>query len=174
MRSTIHASNITIHLITVWEAPASDLHLYQRSLGAFQSALRQRTHLGEPVLSAAFDMSASSVLDTQRQLENLDPSNAQYQPLLHELLSHQDLKPHIQGLHGPDLEEFVELLDRVGETNVDTRRQCLPVPIRRSATFQSPTISSGRPCADSKASAAAATSCQDPTSFRAKDFRRDR
>ena len=106
----------------------------------------------------------ASVLDTQRQLENLsDPSDTQYRPLLHELLSHQDLKPYIQGLHGPGLEEFIELLDRVGEANVDTRHQCLPVPIRRSATFQPQTISTGRPRADSKASAATAVFCHDPT-----------
>jgi hypothetical protein len=52
-----------------------------------------------------------------KQLEKLDPSDAKYRPLLHELLSRQDLRPYVQSLHGSDLEGFVELLDKVGRTD---------------------------------------------------------
>jgi hypothetical protein len=53
----------------------------------------------------------------QQQLEKLDPSDAKYRPLLHDLLSHQDLRAYVQSLHGSDLEGFVELLDKVCRTN---------------------------------------------------------
>lgn len=65
---------------------------------------------------------STSVSDTQKQLEILDPSDDKYRSLLHELLSNRDLKPYVQGLHGPDLEGFIELLDRVGKANIDRYR----------------------------------------------------
>jgi len=57
-----------------------------------------------------------TVSDVQKRLEGLGPSDDKYRPLLHELLSHQDLKLHIHGLDGPGLEELVELLDRASST----------------------------------------------------------
>ena len=75
------------------------------------------TELAVPVTS---DMGMlTSVSETQKQLEKLDPSDDKYRLLLRELLSHQDLKPHIHGLDGPGLEGFVELLDKVGEADRD-------------------------------------------------------
>ena len=58
------------------------------------------------------------VSDIQRQLENLDPSHEEYRRLLYALLNHQDLKPHIDGLRKGDLQGFVELLNKVDETNI--------------------------------------------------------
>ena len=65
----------------------------------------------------------ASVSDIQQRLGNLDPSDNNYLPLLRELLSHQDLKPHVRNLHGSGLEGFIELLDRVSKVSID-RRQC--------------------------------------------------
>jgi len=59
-----------------------------------------------------------AVSDTRARFEELDPSDHKYRPLLRELLSHKDLKPHILGLDGPGLEAFVELLDKVGSSNL--------------------------------------------------------
>lgn len=68
-------------------------------------------------------LAASTPADTQTRLEQLNPSDEKYRPLLHELLSHQDLKPHIHDLDRPRLEAFVELLDKVGgETDIDGHR----------------------------------------------------
>jgi hypothetical protein len=61
----------------------------------------------------------ASVSDTQKRLKELSPSDAKYRPLLHELLSHQDLRPYVQSLHGSDLEGFVELLDKVRKVDPD-------------------------------------------------------
>ena len=58
------------------------------------------------------------VSDIQRQLENLDPSHEEYRRLLYALLNHQDLKPHIDGLRKGDLQGFMELLNKVDETNI--------------------------------------------------------
>ena len=65
---------------------------------------------------------SASFSATQKRLEGLDPSDVQYRPLLYELLSHQDLTPHVRGLRGPGLEEFVELLDEVREVDIDIHR----------------------------------------------------
>ena len=54
-----------------------------------------------------------AVSDTRKRLGELDPSDDKYRPLLHELLSHQDLKPYIHDLDRPGLEGLVELLDKV-------------------------------------------------------------
>ena len=62
------------------------------------------------------------VSDIRQQFEKLDPTDANYQQLLLELLSHQDLRSYIRGLQEPDLEEFVELLDKVSEANSDIHR----------------------------------------------------
>jgi hypothetical protein len=64
-----------------------------------------------------------SVPGIQRQLERLDPSDPKDRPLLHELLSRQDLRPYVQSLRGSDLEGFVELLDKVGRTDLDIHRR---------------------------------------------------
>ena len=63
------------------------------------------------------------VSDIRRRLENLNPSNEEYRPLLYALLSHRDLDPHIDSLLGDDLRGFVELLDMVGKADIH-RRQC--------------------------------------------------
>jgi hypothetical protein len=56
----------------------------------------------------------NSVPNIWRRIKKLETSDEEYRQLLHALLSHQDMKSHIQGLEGPDLQEFVELLDNVG------------------------------------------------------------
>lgn len=58
------------------------------------------------------------VSDVQRRLENLNPSNEDYRPLVSALLSHRDLKPHIDSLQKGDLAGFIELLDRVCKTDI--------------------------------------------------------
>ena len=63
---------------------------------------------------ATFSM-AAPLLNIQRQLRGLSASDNGYRALLLKLLSHRDLKSHIHALQGNDLEEFVELLDNVGE-----------------------------------------------------------
>ena len=63
---------------------------------------------------------APVVSDTQKRLVKLDPSDDNYRTLLRELLSHKDLKAHIQDLDGPELEGFVELLDDVSGKVVST------------------------------------------------------
>ena len=62
----------------------------------------------------------ASVSDTQQRFEELSPSDDGYQQHLYELLNHPDLRSHVQGLHGPDLERFVELLDKVSKADIDT------------------------------------------------------
>ena len=62
--------------------------------------------------------SSNFVLGIQRRLENLDPSHEEYRPLLFTLLSHPELKPHVNGLQGHNLERFVGLLDKVGKSDV--------------------------------------------------------
>ncbi|KAF9789477.1 kinase-like domain-containing protein [Thelephora terrestris] len=54
---------------------------------------------------------ATPPLDIQRRLGGLSPSDDEYRGHLLGLLNHRDLKPHIHGLQGNDLKEFVELLD---------------------------------------------------------------
>jgi len=63
------------------------------------------------------------VSDIRQRLEKLDPTDANFQRLLLRLLSHQGLKPYIQGLQEPDLNGFVELLDKVSEGDNDIH-QC--------------------------------------------------
>ena len=63
------------------------------------------------------------VSDTKHRLEKLDPSSDEYRRLLSVLLTHPDLRSHIQGLHGSVLEGFVELLDQVSETGISAH-QC--------------------------------------------------
>ena len=65
----------------------------------------------------------TSVWDIQRQVMNLDPSKEEYRQLLYALLTHQELKPHIRGLQGSDLQALVEFLDNVGDTPAEGR-QC--------------------------------------------------
>ena len=62
------------------------------------------------------------VSDIQQRLEKLDPTGADFQQLLLELLSHQGLRPYIWGLQDPDLKGFVELLDKVSEGDNDIHR----------------------------------------------------
>lgn len=76
------------------------------------------------VLPVASNTSAS-VSAAQNQLEKLDLSDDDYQPLLRELLSHKGLRLHIQGLDGSKLEAFVELLDKVGNVDTDIRRELI-------------------------------------------------
>ena len=64
-----------------------------------------------------------SVSGIQRQFERLDPSDPKDRPLLHELLNRQDLRPYVQSLQGTDLEGFVELLDKVGRTDLNIHRR---------------------------------------------------
>ena len=109
------------------------------------------------------------ISDIRKQLEKLAPSDDKYRPLLREFLSHNGLKPYIQGLYGPDLVGFVELLDNVGKANVSIH-QYSPVTIRRSTTSQSPTTSFARPYADSRVRAATVRFCHDLTSLRAGGF----
>ena len=56
---------------------------------------------------------STPIPDVQRQLDGLDPSSDEYQRLLLELLSRQDLKQYIYSLQGPDLQAFLKLLDDV-------------------------------------------------------------
>jgi hypothetical protein len=60
----------------------------------------------------------SPISDIRQRLENLEPSNEEYRPLLYALLSHRDLKPYIGGLQNSDLQRFVELLDEVGKADI--------------------------------------------------------
>ena len=62
------------------------------------------------------------VSDIQQRLENLDPSDDNYLPLLREFLSHQDLEPHVRDLHGSGLEGFIELLDKVSKVSIERHR----------------------------------------------------
>ena len=64
----------------------------------------------------------AQVSDVQQRLTNLDPSDGRYQPLLRELLSHQELKTHVQGLDESGLRGFVELLDKVSKVGTDVHR----------------------------------------------------
>ena len=61
----------------------------------------------------------TSVSDIRQWLENLDPSNEEYRPLLYALLSHRDLKAYIDNPQKRDLRGFIELLDEVCEANTD-------------------------------------------------------
>ena len=63
--------------------------------------------------SAPASTTRASASEIQQRLGRLDSSDSKYPQLLLELLSHQDLKPHVLNLHGDDLREFVELLDNV-------------------------------------------------------------
>ena len=81
----------------------------------FQLVLREV----EPPRGLTTPYEENSVPNIWRRIGRLDLSNEEYRPLLHTFLSHQDLKSHIQGLQGPGLQGFVELLDNVGR--VDTK-----------------------------------------------------
>ena len=80
--------------------------------------IRKRTCPDRPSPTAA-DMSIP-VLDIQEQLESLNNSDKDYRLLLHALLSHRDLRSHIEGLKRDDLQGFVELLDKVNKADVQT------------------------------------------------------
>ena len=87
----------------------------------FEPPVYERTRpSGSPPVTA--DVPAL-VLDILQRLEDLDPSNEEYRPLLYALLSHRDLEPHINSLLGDDLRGFVELLDKVGKADIH-RYQC--------------------------------------------------
>lgn len=73
----------------------------------------RRSHSGSPPVIA--DVQTAIVSDIQRRLENLDPSNEEYRPLLYALLDHPDLKPHIDGLRKGDLQGSIEFLNKVGK-----------------------------------------------------------
>ncbi|KAF9789473.1 kinase-like domain-containing protein [Thelephora terrestris] len=47
----------------------------------------------------------------QQRLQHLKPSNEEYRPLLYALLSHKELRSHIDSLRKDDIQGFVELLD---------------------------------------------------------------
>lgn len=64
----------------------------------------------------------AQVSDAQQRLANLDPSDGHYQTLLRELLSHRELKTHVQGLDESGLEGFVELLDKVSKAGANVHR----------------------------------------------------
>jgi len=55
-------------------------------------------------------------------LENFDPFNEEFRPLLYALLSHQDLTTHVQDLQRSELASFVELLDKVSGACIDIHR----------------------------------------------------
>ena len=65
---------------------------------------------------------SASVSDIQQRLEKLDPYDDNYLPVLRELLNHQGLRPHVQGLDESGLEKFIEILDRVSVTDTDVHR----------------------------------------------------
>ena len=73
-------------------------------------------------MPATSDMSVS-VSDTRQRFEKLDPTDANYRQLLLELLNHKELRPYIQGLQEPDLQGFVELLDKVCLRRITTIRR---------------------------------------------------
>ena len=60
----------------------------------------------------------SPISDIRQRLENLEPSDEEYRPLLYALLSHRDLNPYICGLQNGDLQRFVEFLDEVGKADI--------------------------------------------------------
>ena len=61
------------------------------------------------------------VSDVRQRLERLDPNDTNFQKLLLELLSHEDLRPYIRDLQERELKGFVELLDTVSEADNDIR-----------------------------------------------------
>ena len=109
------------------------------------------------------------VSDIQQRLENIDSSNEEYRPLLYALLSHRNLGPHIDSLRKEDLQEFVDLLDKVGK--IDTNPTVLMSPNRRSTTLQSQTISSEKLYADCRVHAGAVRFFHGLISSRGKNFR---
>ena len=66
---------------------------------------------------------SASVFAIYKRLEKLDPSDDNYRPLLRELLNHRGLKLHVRALRRSGLEEFIEVLDKVGEVNINIH-QC--------------------------------------------------
>ncbi|KAF9789475.1 kinase-like domain-containing protein [Thelephora terrestris] len=71
---------------------------------------QERTHpSGPPPVTP--DVPCNLVSDIQRRLENLEPSKKEFRPLLYALLSHKDLRSHIDSLRKDDIKGFVELLD---------------------------------------------------------------
>ena len=88
---------------------------------ALNPLIYERTH---PNWSPSITADVPTLVpDIRRRLEELDPSNEEYRPLLYALLSHRDLEPHINSLLGDDLRGFVELLDKVGKADIH-RHQC--------------------------------------------------
>ena len=136
-------------------------------LFALKSLIHERTRPSSP-LPAIAD-TPTQVLDIQQRLEKLDPSNEEYRPLLHALLVHQDLKPHIQSLRREDLQRFIELVDKAGKVDIHPHR-CLYYSYRRLITSRSQTISFERPYADYRAHAATVRSSHSLTSSRAENF----
>jgi hypothetical protein len=65
----------------------------------------------------------SLITDIYRQLGGPSPPADTFRPLLFELLSHPDLELHIRGLQGSDLQEFVDLLDKVGKDDIKIQRR---------------------------------------------------
>ena len=60
---------------------------------------------------------SAQVSDIQRGLERLDPASTNFRQQLLQLLSHQDLRLHVQDLSEQDLKGFVELLDKVSDAD---------------------------------------------------------
>ena len=78
---------------------------------------QERTHpSGPPPVTP--DVPCNLVSDIQRRLENLEPSKKEFRPLLYALLSHKDLRSHIDSLRKDDIQGFVELLDEVGKVDI--------------------------------------------------------
>ena len=65
---------------------------------------------------------STPVSDIQQQLEKLSPFDDNHLPVLHELLSHQDLRLHVQDLDESGLERLIEVLDMVSVTDTDVHR----------------------------------------------------
>jgi len=74
-------------------------------------------------LSMTESLVAPCASDAQRRLEKLDPSDEKYRPLLRVFLSCRDLKSHVLGLQGPDLQVFIELLDEVSQAGNNTHQR---------------------------------------------------
>ena len=87
----------------------------------FKVHLHGRIRPSEPIIG--HHSMVASVSDAQQQLEKLEPSDKEYRRLLYVLLNHQDLRSHVQGLHGSSLEGFIELLDKVSKANISTRQR---------------------------------------------------
>ena len=83
---------------------------------ALDPPIHEYTHSSGP-LQVTADV-PTLVSDTQQRLENIDPLNKEYRPLLHALLSHQNLEAYTNSLRREDLQRFIELLDKASKTDI--------------------------------------------------------